>query len=158
MIDMRNALQTQVDQFATIGHPQFFERFVLNLGEPFDAQPFDGERGTAKECFANATHLCVESSGLDYVEGFATRPSLGLLIHHAWCARGSAVVDPTWSDPADCFYFGVRFSRSELIDRVLQTKVYGLAYVPMLDLKWLLMLDPSLNEVAKQFAIERMTA
>lgn len=103
--------------------------FVLARGERFRVAPLtarerevvDAARGRketpATLCFENAQKvLAADASGeLAYAEGFALGGSgSDVPIHHGWLVLGRKVVDLTWSPPG-LAYFGVRFSRHEVV-------------------------------------------
>lgn len=123
-----DALKRQVDAWRSIGHTPLLDEFVLRNGKPYFAAKYKGVRGEAKQCFKNAYDLLVVRDNLIYVEGYAIRPSLGLLIHHAWLAdpKTQEVIDPTWDKPELCDYFGVPFTYKEVLVEVLKNTCYGL--------------------------------
>jgi hypothetical protein len=56
--------------------------------------------------------LLAHAEDLTYVEGFATHPHPGEVMHHGWCVDAEGrVLDPTWGVPG-LAYFGVPFRRS----------------------------------------------
>jgi len=127
--ELAAAITAQIEGWARIGHPCPIERFVLKHGR--DMQPDPGhpyEMGTPKECFTNAGLMALSSiTDLTYVEGYAVRPRLGILIHHAWLMdTGGRAVDVTWTDTADCHYFGVPFNRRTLSAEINRTGYWGL--------------------------------
>ncbi len=101
------------------------ERFVLRNGREFKPMAYKGRRMKPKHCFANATQL-MWRRGLTYVEGFASRPSIGFPLQHAWAIDAAGnVVDPTWERPAECSYFGVAFTPEQVNATALRTECYG---------------------------------
>lgn len=148
IIDVKKLLKSQTELFEKAFHQvKPLERFVMRNGERFQGTAYRGPRMTMKECFRNALELSYYSdSGLDYVEGFAVRKSLGILIHHAWTVDGKTVFDPTWDRPEECFYFGVRFAAEEVWDRCIEREHYGAFYNPMLDVEFLARFDPRIKD------------
>ena len=64
---------------------------------------------------------------LVYVEGFAVRPKLGMLIHHAWLMdEEGCAVDVTWKGTGDCHYFGIPFETKTLRAEIKRTGYWGL--------------------------------
>lgn len=90
--------------------------FVLRYGKPYLAAtlPKRYVRRMPKACFYNARTLVLRAKGLEYCEGYALRPNLGLPMHHAWAVKGETVIDPTWSEPETCEYLGITFDRAYL--------------------------------------------
>lgn len=123
------ALAQQIDGWARIGHPALIERFVLKKGDHMPPRADHSyEMGKPKECFTNAGQLALMGiADLTYVEGYALRPRLGILIHHAWLMEpDGTAIDVTWTDTADCLYFGVAFDRHTLRAEILRTGYWGL--------------------------------
>jgi hypothetical protein len=104
-------------------------RYVAAYGEEHKAAPLpDGvQRGIPKECYKNASLLVLERSDLTYAEGFAQVGSLpGLTFQHAWAVtKDGTVVDPTWDDPENSKYFGVRYERKAYLQYLYKAKLYG---------------------------------
>lgn len=125
---LAQALAAQIDSWAHIGHPAPMERFVLKHGRdmsPYADHPY--EIGTPKECFTNAGQMALWEGDLTYVEGFALRPRLGILIHHAWLMdQEGLAIDVTWTDTAECLYFGIPFDNSVLRSEIRRTGYWGL--------------------------------
>jgi hypothetical protein len=125
---MLHAISNQIEGWARLGHPCPIERFVFKHGRfmaPHAAHPY--EMGTPKECFTNAGQLALMGiTDLTYVEGYAVRPKLSILIHHAWLMdTDGRAVDVTWTDTADCLYFGVPVERKALRDEIGITGFWG---------------------------------
>lgn len=102
------------------------EAFVLEHGRQWQAakRPAGQRKRRSQMCFMNATHLMHEDDSLTYVEGYAARffPTL-----HAWCVTpDGVVVDLTWPDPQNSYYFGVPFKRSFVNATNLRRRYYGL--------------------------------
>lgn len=113
--------------------PCLFEKFILEFGLNASGLPFDGPQGVPGQCFQNALNMSL-SRCVNYVEGFALRPWVGVPVHHAWCEFDDhTVIDPTWSKPEDCQYLGVSFKHTDALERVIETRIYGLFYIPHLD-------------------------
>lgn len=125
--ELAAALAGQIESWGRLGHPALIERFVLKHGrdmKPYADHPY--EMGKPKECFYNAGQMALWTD-LTYVEGFAVRPRLGLLIHHAWVTDDAGrAVDVTWTDTADCHYFGVPFEAKTLRAEIERTRYWGL--------------------------------
>ena len=125
---IRAALENQTRLWDGIGHFDAVAHLVLRYGveRAGAALPPRIARMKAKECFRNATLTAVTRS-MDYCEGYAVRPMLGIPIHHAWCVDASGtVVDPTWSDAQECFYLGVSVDAKTAWDITVRSGVYGL--------------------------------
>ena len=122
------AIVTQFENWGRIGHPALIERFVFKHGRdmrPYADHPY--EMGTPKECFTNAGEMALWDDDLTYVEGFAVRPKLGILIHHAWLMdQDGCAVDVTWENTEDCHYFGIPFDRQTLRSEIKRTGYWGL--------------------------------
>lgn len=154
-------LKRQIDGWEQIGGAALMERFVLRNGKPFVGTAFSGRRGTIKECYCNALEYADKDRSLLYVEGYAIRKNLGLLIQHAWAAKPDSdlVIDPTWDDPADCAYFGVTFTREAAWREALKSGVYGLlAPHEMLNTELMFARDPGLAEWFAQFKARTVRA
>lgn len=113
-------------------------RFVLDHGKSFTpAKLLKGMRrrkeGTCYESAAKFIlhHRSADAAGFRYVEGFAMRPALGVLMAHAWIAHDGQAFDLTWRDLSggsnlDCLYFGVEFPASALGAILSKRGYYGL--------------------------------
>ena len=107
------------------------ERIVLDHGKEFyfDKTTFEGPRGTAKECFRNATLAVLENPDLTYVEGYA---DIGpFAIEHAWTVdEAGKVVDPTFrlgkGNITVKGYYGVPFTTDYVQNTVTKTGYYGI--------------------------------
>lgn len=140
-MDIKAHLEQEYENWKKLGHPAVMQRFVLRNGRQYKAAPYTGKRLPKKECFSNAAHL---RTG-DYVEGYATRPDIGILIHHAWCVKDGVVIDPTWDRPEECQYFGVKFTQAVLYKELIRLDHYGLLDTPRgLNIKFMLQIDPKL--------------
>lgn len=116
-----------------------FEGFLLKYGKEFKEQklPKDIKRGPLKQCFKNASELALfhQKYELTYCEGIAFGAGL-IPVHHAWCIdKNQKVVDPTWTYKEQKIYFGVPFKRDYLLNHLLNEKVYGIFYTPVINLK-----------------------
>jgi hypothetical protein len=110
-IDIKDVLTTYDNALKRIGHEDNLYGFVLEHGQEYDAMclPDDIPKMERGECFQNALTIA-DDDELVYVEGYALRPTLGMLFHHAWCVTPEDdVVDPTWDRPEECQYFGIGF-------------------------------------------------
>lgn len=138
MDNIREYLQTQHNAWRSMGMINPLELVVLEKGKVYHSQKFKGygRRQRAKQCFRNALLLAHRYPELRYVEGFAVRPSIGLLMQHAWCIDSKdRVVDPTWKDPEDSFYIGVELDRKWAWDKVIDKGYYGVLCGDLIDLK-----------------------
>jgi hypothetical protein len=120
-------LTSNVESWAQLGHPSLLERFVLRNGKPYSPGPRKGLKGPAKQCYMNAAKVVMcDADASAYVEGFVVIKDLPIPILHAWVSYdGETVMDPTL-DSANREYFGVSFTRRELVSELRKTKVYGL--------------------------------
>lgn len=126
--EMARAINQQIGGWARLGHPCLIERFALKNGRymaPYPDHPY--EMGVPKECFTNAGQLALMGiTDLVYVEGFAVRPRLGILIQHGWLMdTDGRAVDVTWTDTAECHYFGVPVPRNVLRAEINRTGYWG---------------------------------
>lgn len=114
---IRTQLEREVEQWDKLGFHALMQRFMLITGRAFYSQPLPKRyrRAQPKACFANAIALAKRSKGkLEYAEGYGHRDSLPLLVHHAWCVDAQDnVIDPTWTEPQACHYFGIVLSLAE---------------------------------------------
>lgn len=125
-MDIKGRIQHQHDAWLLLKGPYHIEKFVLQFGRVGQSAPYIGERGTMKECFSNAALLAIKT-GLLYVEGFACRADLPLIIHHGWVEnKAGQVFDPTWDDPEDCAYMGVNFDANRALQIMVKQECYGL--------------------------------
>ncbi len=125
---IRAALEDQTRLWDGIGHFDAVAHLVLRYGVERPGAPLQRgvKRMRAKECFRNAT-LTALGGSMDYCEGYAIRPMLGIPIHHAWCVDASgAVIDPTWDDAEECFYLGVSVEANRAASICARTGFYGL--------------------------------
>jgi hypothetical protein len=118
-IDIVEAIKQYADAYSRLGQAKSQYSEILKWGREFPAAPLPEyvERGTPRECFQNCLNIA-DDANLIYCEGFAIRPSLGMLIHHAWCIDPDTeeVVDPTWERPEECKYFGIDLQMSWMIN------------------------------------------
>lgn len=139
MSSLREQLKQNLDSWAVLGHDSLVEGFVL---EAANVERSGATRGSclgdsyrkAKMCFSNAGKAVTHSTNLpgspliDYCEGFAWRDSLRFPVHHAWLwdRDSDELIDTTWTDPEECSYLGIAFSRSDLAHEVIAAGVWGL--------------------------------
>jgi len=97
---------------AAVMFPTPAGRYVLEHGRWFIPRhrPTGIRKGSAKACYRNAGRYVLDHPEYRYVEGFAMSTDLGMVVQHAWAADSmDLVIDRTWKDPEDSFYFGVSF-------------------------------------------------
>lgn len=152
---VKKQIEQMVEMYAKIGFPSLLHRFVLRNGKEFENVLMEREynrkglvRGRAKECYSNATNIALYRKEFTYVEGFAIREDLGLLIDHAWVIdKKGNVIDTTWNDPEDCHYMGVPIPYDELLSHITQKRYYGMfSNGVMINIDYLLKTDPGLKE------------
>lgn len=154
MKTIKEFLQQEIKQFSRIGYPALMHRFVERNGlvmQPIDVIPSTIIKGKAKSCFMNATHLSYQ--GYRYVEGYAYRPGLPMLISHAWVIDDKGrVIDNTWDNPSGCQYLGVPFSSDVLTGEIFRTGVYGLLDTGMgINADFLFRQDPGLQQFLEDY-------
>jgi hypothetical protein len=126
-MSLHEILTSNVENWARLGHPSLLERFVLRNGKPYAPGPRKGRKGPERQCYMNAAKVVMcDADAVAYVEGFVINPDLPIPIHHAWVSYdGETAMDPTL-DSANREYFGVSFTRKELVRELRKTKIYGL--------------------------------
>jgi hypothetical protein len=77
--------------------------------------------GRKRECYGNCVKALILEGAQDelfYAEGYATdRGGLWPPTQHGWLVdRRGRVIDPTWDDAADHFYYGVVFKTRFVLD------------------------------------------
>lgn len=106
------------------------DRFLLRNGQEFKRIDHTLPMGIIKECFKNAAEFVINADldeGYRYCEGYAYRPGLPMLIHHAWVLDNhDRTLDLTWRDNGECLYWGVPFSLDTLIMEMAENGAYGL--------------------------------
>lgn len=126
MTRIRKFVEDEALAWRRLGQQTPIHDFVLEFGSERLGQPFDGEPMTPKECYRNALHIAMKQDLL-YVEGFAHRRGMPLVIQHAWCETSDGrVVDPTWRDPQEAEYFGVAFNWERVWELTSRLGYYGL--------------------------------
>jgi hypothetical protein len=132
MINVQQKSFNQTEEFKYCS----YEHFVLENGTDFgrgSEAPEDLKYGKMKQCFANSFGLAMDDPTKIYCEGWA----LNIIpVHHAWCLDVDTgdVVDPTWGDQHECFYYGVPFKTNFVREHALKTGIYGIFYNPKSDL------------------------
>jgi len=124
-VNIRQQLEQQAALYRRLGAGGFMETFVLRNGKRRRGDLYKGVRGKPKDCFCTAATYVLQRNVGRYVEGYAVRPGLGLLIHHAWVEVGGVVIDPTWDRPEEAEYLGVSFTPKELRRELFLNKYYG---------------------------------
>lgn len=147
-MNIKDRIQQQIEHMAMIGHPALMERFILRNGQEMTPASEHGERMTPKECFSNATEVMQEYGHCTYVEGYAFRPGLPILIHHAWVMlEDGTAMDPTWDEPDKCHYYGVPFKDEDVASMMVETGYYGMFdHGRGINIDFLLRFDPGLRE------------
>jgi hypothetical protein len=120
-------------------------------------------RGRPKLCYTNAARLVVsDPTRWVYCEGFAIRPSLGIVVgDHAFCldaANDYELVDPTWRDTRGAAYLGVPFAYSYLRDQLIATRMCGLLDAPwsrwpVLNTPSSIWLHPDAGSIPRDFTV-----
>lgn len=113
------------------GRPYFFryhgyEHYVLERGRFYESMPRPKKyrRGTPRYCFNNALSLVIKHPELTYVEGYASGAVIP--VQHAWVVGPDGkAMEITWEEPGDSYY-GVEFSREDLIRVIAHTKLAGI--------------------------------
>lgn len=157
MTEVERMLSRQVATWETMGHPAIVERFVLRNGTARKGRPYSGPRGTPKECFANAARLALEDRKATYVEGFVHRKDFPIVIHHAWCQKGSRLVEVTLPDPEKFTYMGVSIDREVLSSQLVRNGVYGLLDTGTINYRLMFELDPGLRPEVERVIGRRLT-
>lgn len=108
----RVQLAQYIDAIAMVSHQEVFA-WLRDEGQHFrgDILPQGVRRGKPRMCFNNCFSLLFGlGDGYHYAEGWAV-PTVALVpIHHAWITTpDGGVIDPTWTDPDRCAYYGVAF-------------------------------------------------
>jgi hypothetical protein len=132
-VDIEQAMRQQMDGFRRLSpeHASQINRdkeFVLMLGRRFPESRRWRRRGVPKMCFRNSTHIALHHE-LVYVEGFAYDHTIDFMFHHAWVCdpdAPSVAVETTLKDPHNYSYYGVPFTREQLIESMCGAKVYGI--------------------------------
>lgn len=130
-----------------------FPELLIRKGRDFVAapRPTSMRRGMPQRCFKNAAIMAI-AKGYGYVEGLVARDlTPGLAFHHAWCCKpdNDVVIDNTLESvvPQDR-YFGIRFTKAQLINMIETTPHYGFLVGPVRpNYKLLVELDPTLKDL-----------
>lgn len=148
LLTAEERIRLQVEHWNAVGHPALMERFVLRNGRAMTAtgEKFR-DRMTPKQCFTNATQVVSEWAGT-YVEGYAVRNDIPILIHHAWVMMDDGkAFDPTLEEPESYQYFGVPFETDVLWDEINRTGYYGLLDQGHgINIEFMLQRDPGMEE------------
>lgn len=110
--------------------PSGISDYLEKHGQEWEPQalPQDVEQGLPQECFRNASLLVMGRRDLSYCEGVAYAAGLpdDLGFLHAWAVTNDGkVIDPTWENPEQCKYFGVKYDRATYLKRLYKKKVFG---------------------------------
>lgn len=154
---IHDALRQRAESMLAIGGG-LLENFVLRNGQEFKRTEHVLKVGPVKECFSNATHFILNQnlgSPYLYCEGYAVRPSIGMLIHHAWVVDNNGnAYDLTWRNNEQCYYYGVTFDAETLEEQILANGVYGLLDTGMLNVDLMQRIDPYGTEMILRQAVE----
>src|SRR5262249_40923343 len=104
-------------------------RAVIDYGHPYVgiSRPKGYRKQKAKQCFWNAARLAIYDRGT-YVEGYASGPTLGVALPHAWVTLdGVHAVDVTWDAPADFHYVGIAFPKEIVARHCLDEQRYAVS-------------------------------
>lgn len=95
---------------------------------PARGLPNGYKMGPMGQCYANAGRLAASLDDVFYCEGYAVKSgTIPLPLAHGWCCdRAGRVIDPTWDDGVE--YFGAVFKRRYLLNRTLETGIWGLLF------------------------------
>jgi len=147
-MSIKENLEQSVAAWEFLGVPALLERFVLRNGKAFKPRKRIGRKRKAKMCFMNAFDFVSGNEGTQYVEGFTT--THGISIHHAWVTTtGDDAMDPTL-DAAEHEYFGVTFTREQMIESARATGYYSILDQGMgLNAELMFALDPELEQIVK---------
>jgi hypothetical protein len=119
LFEDKGRLQQPPGPFRDWRPPERFSiRAVVENGRPYVgiSRPSGYRKRKARQCFYNAADLALTDRGT-YVEGYASSPTSGGPMHHAWVTLdGVHAVDVTWDGPADCYYVGIPFP-NEIVAR-----------------------------------------
>lgn len=156
--DMHEIMKQNSDARGLMGGG-LMEVFVYRNGTTFTPVEHDLPMGVMKECFKNATDFIFDQSADElyrYCEGYAIRPSLGMLIHHAWVvdAEGHAY-DLTWRDSTECLYYGVVIDSETLHEQTMARGIYGVLADEMINYELMKTIDPSIEDYAKELVSKR---
>ena len=104
-----------------------YEAVVLDRGQfwPGAPRPDGVPKMPPKLCFTNAFGLA-QSRGWSYAEGWATSV---IPVHHAWCLNDAGrVVDPTWEEPEQSAYMGLRLDLDYVRTILLRSETWGVFF------------------------------
>lgn len=130
-VDQRNAEIAEYLRITAELIPNGLNAWILQNGRAFT--PAKRPRGVRKLrnglCYKHAAHLAIRNPDrYTYVEGYGLSV---IPVQHAWCVDADGnVVDPTWKNPEDRGYFGVKFKVETLERYLVQQGVYGLLCTP----------------------------
>lgn len=144
--DLRDMLSQFVAGWQRIGAAAVLERFALRNGSGFAgaALPPSCERGVSKQCFMNAARLSLYER-FTYCEGFTCDERLPFPVHHAWCLDDAGrVIDNTLKHPERFAYWGVTFTKAELMAHMLKHQTYGLLDIGGANVDLIRARDPAL--------------
>jgi GNAT superfamily N-acetyltransferase len=123
------------DPALALGGPEMIPQrdiaaYLKDHGQEWTAQklPEGIDRGPAKECYMNATHLVMDDPAhLRYCEGYVTDPeAAGFSFMHGWAVtEDGKVIDPTLPHSENCTYWGVAYPTDKYLSYIQDTKVFG---------------------------------
>lgn len=78
-----------------------------------------------KRCYGNSMDLASMYAGLTYTEGFALGHSIP--VEHAWVQNQKGeVIDATWEDAQDCWFFGVELPLYDVVKWCMSNEQDGI--------------------------------
>jgi hypothetical protein len=127
-----NLISTYLEQYQSFFNGKTLESLTHKHGEFMNSQKFDPKKykrisKTKKECYRNAYYLVQKYPELTYCEGFAISAHLPIGIHHAWAVdENNNVVDPTWDNPEESEYFGIKLNIDLINEVIVETGMWGI--------------------------------
>jgi len=147
---LREMLETEVSNWACLGHPALLSRFILRHGRTFTPRKRLGRRQRAKQCFLNAAQIVFRDGKATYVEGFILNMRLPIMpILHAWVTYdGKHAMDPTLPNERDYEYLGMTFDTDTLRKETVRNGVYGLLDPGIgYNTRLIFAIDPALEQI-----------
>jgi hypothetical protein len=151
---IKDVLEEQVAGWERLAFPDLLHRFILRNGRSYRASATKVKLGEPKECFTNAAKHLLEHRNGTYCEGVTLGSKFTFLFHHAWIVdfKGE-VLDPTLADNTGHQYFGVEFTRREMLHELMRNGHYGLLDSGLgLNTRLMFGIDPKLKAICKEIA------